>query len=198
LRVFYFNFLNFGDLKMNRATFIILAAIILGAAGFLIASRMFVGGPLNDEFPEFYRAGFLRRTPELEKAQTIQGSLQKMKSAGICGLNYRNRVSQTNTDPVMAQSCASGEWLRISKAISPMTVSQFAILSRESGLIVVTPAEKGSNTLEEYSLAIPQMVDSLVLAWPEIVRSEQTRQSEAAAAESSQRQKQKEVEESFK
>jgi hypothetical protein len=183
---------------MKRTSYIIIAAIIVGAAGFLLASRMYSGSPLNNEFPEFYRAGFLRRTEQLEKLQTIQTSIQNLQSAGICGFNFKNRVSQTSTDPVLALNCITNQWLYVREGIPALSVTRFAILKRDSGMIVVTPAEKGNNTLEEYAVAIPQAVEGLIQAWPGILKAEQDRQSEAAASAVHQQQKQKDVEDSFK
>lgn len=151
----------------------------------------------KNEFPEFFREGHLRRTIEIESSQEIQNRMKIFRAKGICGFNYRIRVSPTSGNPILALDCQSKRWINLSVYLKPSTLDKFAVLDRDGSFVIATPAEKGKNTLQEYISEIPVVMDELVQLWPKILQGQlnQQRKNELDALQSEQRTK--EVEKSF-
>lgn len=191
----------------------IMIFLISGIVGIgLIVALITMGGltfhflrPKLKTLPEFYMELGMQRTPELEAQPEIRNALADLKAAGVCGINYHVRISQTYIEPKMIQDCETKDWIIINRWIegvtqppyAPYGIKKFAVLSREDGLIVVSGGARGVNTLQELTAGIPKIIADIVRLVPEIRQARAVKNANEALQAEEQKKREEEIRKSF-
>jgi len=182
----------------------VVLALVLAVAGAIAALLVFQRSRGGEHFDELYREAGMQRTPKLEALVEVQRALAEMKAAGMCGLIYNARVSQTSSDPRLVYDCATGErfYMRSLEGSSlrpfaPHGVAKLAVLQREGQLVVVTEGAEGQNTFDELAAGIPKVLRDAIAKFPAARAAEEASRAESAKRRASDAKRQNDVKDSF-
>lgn len=182
----------------------IVLCLVVAAAGAIGGILFFQRSLGGERIDELYREPRMQRTPKLEAHPQVQQALAEMKAAGMCGLIYNARVSQTSSDNKLTYDCATGErfYLRSlegssQRPFAPHGVAKLAIVQRDGQLAVVTEGAEGQNTFDELAVGIPKVLRDAIAKFPAERAAAAASRAEDARTRAGAKERQTEVKDSF-
>jgi hypothetical protein len=183
----------------------LLLMIFVGAGfGYYIFRGSNTAPKSPDVITEFYMEGRMQRTPQLESTPEIQAALTKMKAAGLCGIMYNVRTSQTAIFSKRGYDCVTEKWISMPELPGsttppylPYKIQKFAILPRHNETIVVTEGALGQHTLSELQERIPLVINEAIEVFPKAKLQNEKSAQEYLEQTDADRKRQEEIKDSF-